>query len=131
MPRIVGIDLGTTHSLVATVIDGVPQILRDGKGRGLVPSVVSVDDNHDVIVGEAARANALHNPEETIYSVKRLMGRERADLAPLLSKLPYKLRGDAGDVIRVKVGYQWLTPPQLSAEILRTLKKQAEDALGA
>ncbi len=131
MPRIVGIDLGTTHSLVATVIDGVPQILRDGKGRGLVPSVVSVDDNHDVIVGEAARANALHNPEETIYSVKRLMGRERADLAPLLSKLPYKLMGDAGDVIRVKVGYQWLTPPQLSAEILRTLKKQAEDALGA
>ncbi|MEO8377707.1 MAG: Fe-S protein assembly chaperone HscA, partial [Candidatus Sumerlaeota bacterium] len=131
MPRIVGIDLGTTNSLVATVIDGEPRILRDAQGGGMVPSVVSVNDEHDTIVGEAARANALHNPTETIYSVKRLMGRERGDVASLLSKLPYKLMGEAGDVIRVKVGYQWLTPPQLSAEILKALKKQAEEALGA
>ncbi|MCC6548385.1 Fe-S protein assembly chaperone HscA [Candidatus Sumerlaeota bacterium] len=130
MPRIVGIDLGTTNSLVATVTDGAPRILRDAQGRGMVPSVVSVDDDHNITVGVEARANALHNPAETVYSAKRLMGRERSDVAPLLSKLPYKLMGEAGDAIRVKVGYQWLTPPQLSAEILKALKRQAEDALG-
>lgn len=131
MPKVVGIDLGTTNSLVATVREGVPVILRDVDGHGILPSVISVDEKKNIIVGREARENAAHNPAETVYSVKRLMGRDIADVADLLKRLPYRVMGEPGQMMRVKLGYQWLTPPQLSAEILRKLRKQAEDALGA
>ncbi|CAN5247772.1 molecular chaperone DnaK [soil metagenome] len=132
MPKIVGIDLGTTNSLVAAVIDGRATILRDADGYGMVPSIVSADDEGGVMVGRAARANAARKPAETVYSVKRLMGRDEGDVAELLRKLPYKVMGGGpGEIVRVKLGYQWLTPPQISAEILRALKKQAEEALSA
>jgi len=130
MPKVVGIDLGTTNSLVAAVIEGVPRILRDGEGHGMVPSVVSVDDRKRVVVGRAARDNAANRPAETVYSVKRLMGRAIEDVADLLTRLPYQVMGEPGEAMRVKLGYQWMTPPQISAEILRTLKLQAEEALG-
>ncbi len=131
MPKIVGIDLGTTNSLVAAVLDGQPTILPDADGHGIVPSVVSVDENGDIIVGRSARENADRKPAETVYSVKRLMGRDSRDVADLLHRLPYRVMGEPGQAMRVKVGYQWLTPPQLSAEILKALKKQAEDRLNA
>lgn len=131
MPRVVGIDLGTTNSLVAMVQDGKPVVLRDGEGHGIVPSVVSSDADGMPIVGRAARAQAPKRPEETVFSVKRLIGREDSEIADVVKKLPYRTMGEDGSGLRIKVGFQWLTPMQVSAEILRALKRQAEDALGA
>lgn len=131
MPRIVGIDLGTTNSLVAAVIDGAPQVLRDGAGHAIVPSVVGADERGRVVVGRAARAAATQHPEQTVFSIKRLMGRDVADVQEMLASLPYQVMGEPGQSLRVRIGRQWMNPPQVSAEILRALKKQAEDALGA
>ncbi len=129
MPHVVGIDLGTTNSLVATVLDGRPTILRDDRGDGMVPSVVSAGERGRVLVGREARENAATNPEETLFSVKRLMGRDIEDVRDLIGHLPNKIMGEPGHALRAKIGYQWMTPPQVSAEILRALKRQAEDAL--
>jgi molecular chaperone DnaK len=131
MPKVVGIDLGTTNSLVAAVNDGEARVLRTPEGEGLVPSIVSASGQDEIIVGQIARDNASANPEETVYSIKRLMGRDITDLESLRSELPYKIMGKAGQIPRIKIGRQWLTPPQISSEILKKLKKQAEDALGA
>jgi Fe-S protein assembly chaperone HscA len=130
MPKVVGIDLGTTNSLVAAVIDGRPTVLRDAAGRGIVPSVVGGRADGSVVVGSEARETAQQFPEETIFSVKRFMGRDRAEVADLLARLPYRTMEGTGQ-IRFKVGAQWMTPPQISAEVLRALKRQAEEALGA
>lgn len=131
MPKFAGIDLGTTNSLIATVIDGEPAILKDREGRGIVPSVLGPGPGGQIIAGHDAKAGGAQNPRETIYSVKRLMGRDIDDVDDLLERLPYRLMGNSGSQIRVKIGPQWLTPPQLSAQILTALKKQAEDALNA
>jgi Fe-S protein assembly chaperone HscA len=131
MPKTVGIDLGTTNSLVAIVADGRPVVLRDAEGHAIVPSVVGVDGDGQVIVGRTARLGASLRPQETVFSAKRLLGREWSELQELIPKLPYRVMGDEESSLRVKLGYQWLTPTQVSAEILRSLKKMAEDALGA
>lgn len=131
MPKVVGIDLGTTNSLVANVIDGKPQVLPDKDGYALLPSVVSAGKGGQIIVGRAARAQATTKPEETIFSVKRLMGKDGEDAREYLARLPFQTMGEAGQQIRIKIGPQWLTPPQISAQILAALKKQAEDALNA
>jgi len=129
MPRVVGIDLGTTNSLVAIVQGGSPVVLPDAEGHAIVPSVVSSDADGMPLVGRRARAMAATRPDETVFSVKRLIGREDCEIVDIVQKLPYRLMGGDGTGLRIKVGYQWLTPTQVSAEILRALKKQAEDAL--
>ena len=131
MPRIVGIDLGTTNSLVAIVEAGAPKILPDAEGHGIVPSVISTTPRGDIIVGRAARENAAIRPAETVYSVKRLMGRTITELGDLMNRLPYKVMADGDDMPRVKLGFQWMTPTEISSEILRALKLQAEAALSA
>jgi molecular chaperone DnaK len=131
MSRVVGIDLGTTNSLVAIADEGGPRILPDAEGRALLPSVVAGIGRADLIVGQAAQEHLLTSPRDVVYSVKRLMGRAMEDVADLLPRLPYQVHGEEGGILRVKLGPRWMTASQVSAEILRALKDRAEHALRA
>jgi len=128
MSRIVGIDLGTTNSLVAYVDGGVPKVIPDAEGRVLLPSIVAFTPD-GVIVGEAARRQLARNPARTIYSVKRLMGKGYDDVKDELRHLPFEVLPSAG-VVRIRVGDREVTPPEVSAHVLRALKSRAEAFLG-
>lgn len=128
-PRAVGIDLGTTHSVVAICEGGVPRILRDGEGRSLLPSVVGYAGGV-AEVGEAMRHAAAQGEPDIVVSVKRLMGRSAEEIKPLLGSLPYTVT-TADGALRLKLGGRQLTPVEISADILRHLKKTAEQALNA
>jgi molecular chaperone DnaK len=128
MPRIVGIDLGTTNSLVAYMKDGVPTVIPGRGGRTMVPSVVAMTDN-GLIVGDAAKEHLTRNPARTVYSVKRFMGKGLADVQSELAYFPYSLT-EQGGVIRIKLGDKSYSPPQISAMILKELKLRAEAHLG-
>jgi molecular chaperone DnaK len=132
MGRIVGIDLGTTNSLVAYVDaqTGQPKCIPGPYGSTLCPSVVSLDPDGSVIVGEAARRRLLTQPERTIYSVKRLMGRGPADVQSELQLFPFRIDPQSKNVIRVMLGDKMFTPPEISAFILRELRNWAEAHLG-
>jgi Fe-S protein assembly chaperone HscA len=131
MGRIVGIDLGTTNSLVAyTEPDGVPKCIAGPYGSTLCPSVVSIDADGSVIVGEPAKRRLLTQPERTIYSVKRLMGRGPADVQDELKLFPFRIDPASKNVIRVLLGDKVFTPPEISAFILRELKNWAEAHFG-
>ena len=128
MGRTVGIDLGTTNSLVAyfDAAAGRPQCIPGPLGSPLCPSVVSVDPDGTVLVGEPARRRLLTDPSRTIYSVKRLMGRGVADVQDELKIFPFRIDPGSENVIRVRLGDRVLTPPEVSAYILRELKSWAE-----
>src|SRR5881394_895421 len=130
--RIVGIDLGTTNSLVAFMQGGVPVVIPGDDGLNLVPSVVALDENDQIIVGNAARKYLIETPERAVYSVKRLMGRGVEDIQQELKFFPFRLADDmqAGEVLRIKVGDRTYTPPEISAHILRQLKRNAERFFG-
>lgn len=132
MGRIVGIDLGTTNSLVAYVDarTGQPTCVRGPYGSTLCPSVVSLDPDGSVIAGEPASRRLLTQPERTIYSVKRLMGRGVEDVKDELRLFPFRLDAPSGNVIRVRLGEKVFTPPEISAFVLRELKSWAEAHLG-
>ncbi|MEO8027758.1 MAG: Fe-S protein assembly chaperone HscA, partial [Bryobacteraceae bacterium] len=128
--KIVGIDLGTTNSLVAYLDLTGPKILASPAGERIVPSVVSNSDSGDVIAGTAARDALLTHPELTIYSVKRLMGRGLADVGDELRRFPFRLAPGSENVLQLQLGDKTFTPPEISAHILRQLKQNAEEALG-
>ena len=132
MGRIVGIDLGTTNSLVAYTDPqtGQPKCITGPHGSTLCPSVVSLDPDGSVIVGEPARRRLLTQPERTIYSVKRLMGRGPADVQSELKLFPFRIDPASKNVIRVMLGDKIFTPPEISAFILRELKSWAEAFFG-
>jgi molecular chaperone DnaK len=132
MGRIVGIDLGTTNSLVAYTDSqtGQPKCIPGAYGSTLCPSVVSLDSDGSIIVGEAARNRLLTQPERTIYSVKRLMGRGPADVQSELKLFPFRIDPASKNVIRVMLGDKVFTPPEISAFILRELKSWAEAFFG-
>jgi Fe-S protein assembly chaperone HscA len=132
MGRIVGIDLGTTNSLVAytDAATGQPKCIPGPYGDTLCPSVVSLDPDGSIIVGEAARRRLLTQPERTIYSVKRLMGRGPADIQNELKLFPFRIDPASKNVIRVMLGEKIFTPPEISAFILRELKNWAEAFFG-
>src|SRR5579871_847684 len=123
--KIVGIDLGTTNSLVAVMDLTGPRILS-----GIVPSVVSVADSGDVIAGEEARAMLVTHPERSVYSVKRLMGRGLTDVQEDLKLFPFRLAPASESVLKLQLGDQIMTPPEVSAHVLRKLKLDAEEELG-
>ena len=129
MGRVVGIDLGTTNSLIAYMRSGQPAIVPDAQGHRLVPSVVSFQ-NGAVIVGNPAKPLRIHDPTQTVWSVKRLMGKGYHDVFDELPQLPFVITDVCRDVIRIRVGGRDLTPPEISAAILKALKAQAEAALG-
>jgi Fe-S protein assembly chaperone HscA len=132
MGRIVGIDLGTTNSLVAYVDPQTnqPKCIPGPYGDTLCPSVVSLDPDGSIIVGEAAGRRLLTQPERTIYSVKRLMGRGPADIQDELKLFPFRIEPSSKNVIRVMLGEKVFTPPEISAFILRELKNWAEAHFG-
>src|SRR5215213_1152843 len=115
-PSVVGIDLGTTFSLAAYVEGGEPRVVRDAAGAALVPSCVSFHDDGSVLVGSAAKARALSDPEHTIFSVKRLMGRTLADLKKELELIPHQIReretADGRKVLHVEIAGREYTPEE-------------------
>src|ERR1700704_2772691 len=126
MSKVVGIDLGTTNSLVAYFQDGAPLVIRDKSGDGLVPSVVSVSADGTTYVGREAQRRLTIEPERTVYSVKRFMGKGVDDVAGEASLLPFRVAGEPGGVVRIGLGEREFTPPEISALILRDLKHRAE-----
>jgi Fe-S protein assembly chaperone HscA len=128
MARIVGIDLGTTNSLIAYMDGQTPRVIPGRNGRAMVPSVVAMTDN-GLIVGDPAKEHLVRNPERTIYSVKRFMGKALADVEGELAYFPYTLH-EQGGVIRIQVGEKTYSPPQISAMILKDLKLRAEQHFG-
>jgi molecular chaperone DnaK len=132
MGRTVGIDLGTTYSLVACVDPQTkqPKCIPGPYGSTLCPSVVSLDADGSIIVGEPARKRLLTQPARTIYSVKRLMGRGPADVAEELKIFPFRIDAGSKNVIRVRLGERVFTPPEISSFILRELKNWAEQYFG-
>ena len=128
--RIVGIDLGTTNSLVAYMGPTAPVIIPDADGDPLVPSVVTALENGEFLVGNAARRALTTHPESSVYSVKRLMGRGIEDVRDELKLFPFRIAEDSHAVIRLRLGEKTLTPPEVSAIILRRLKANAEEELG-
>src|ERR1700730_18234829 len=132
MARTVGIDLGTTNSLVAYVDPqtGEPKCIPGPSGSTLCPSVVSLHPDGSIVVGEPARRPLLTQPERTVYSVKRLMGRGVADIQDELKLFPFRIDPSSKNVIRVQLGDKFFTPPEISAFILRELKNWAEAYFG-
>jgi Fe-S protein assembly chaperone HscA len=131
--RVVGIDLGTTNSLVAFMQGDKPVVIPGEDGLNLVPSVVALGAGRNTLVGNGARPILLSAPERAIYSVKRLMGRGVEDVAEELKFFPFRLAEDVqpGEVLRLKLGDTEFTPPEISAHILRQLKRNAERYFGA
>jgi molecular chaperone DnaK len=129
--RVVGIDLGTTNSLVAFVKDGAPVVIRDKSGDGLVPSVVSASEDGTIFVGREAQRRLLTDAARTVYSVKRFMGKGVDDVREEASLLPFRVAGEAGGVVKIGLGSREFTPPEISAFILRELKHRAEEFFAA
>jgi molecular chaperone DnaK len=128
--RVVGIDLGTTNSLIAYMDLTGPKIIPGKDGDKLVPSVVSVNPSGEIVVGNPARELLITQPERTVYSVKRLMGRGVADIAEELKLFPFRIAPASEAVIQLQLGDRTLTPPEISAYVLRELKENAEAYLG-
>src|SRR5437764_12330449 len=129
MPKIVGIDLGTTNSLVAIVEDGLPRVIPGSDGNMLVPSVVYFDEAGAVLVGNPAKEKLIEKPKNTIFSIKRFMGKGIDDVRDDLPLLPFEVSPEREHIIRLRIFGRDYTPPELSAFILRELKRNAEAAL--
>lgn len=130
MGKTIGIDLGTTNSVVAVMEGGEPKVIINEEGSRLTPSVVAFTKEGEVLVGQVAKRQAITNPENTVYSIKRFMGRKYEEVADEIKKVPYKvIRADNGDAW-VEAGGKRYSPPEISAFILRKLKKAAENYLG-
>ncbi|MGO9432690.1 MAG: molecular chaperone DnaK [Terracidiphilus sp.] len=129
MSRTIGIDLGTTNSVVAVMDGGEAKVIPNEEGSRTTPSVVAFAKNGEILVGQVARRQSATNPENTIYSIKRFMGRRHNEIGEELKMVPYKVEPDGDHVVIVAQGKKY-TPPQISAMILQKLKKAAEDYLG-
>jgi len=128
--RVVGIDLGTTNSLIAIMDLAHPEVIPGEDGDRLVPSIVSLGAKGEIIVGNPARKLLIEAPDRTVYSVKRLMGKGAADIQEELKLFPFRIAEGSESVIRIALGDRTFTPPEISAFILRQLKKNAEAHLG-
>src|SRR6187455_3405058 len=128
--KIIGIDLGTTNSVVAIMEGSEPKVIANAEGNRLTPSVVGFTDKGETVVGEPARRQAVTNPTRTVYSIKRFMGRRHAEVETEEKMVPYKVIGGANDYVKVKSGDTEYSPQEVSAKILRKLKEAAESYLG-
>jgi molecular chaperone DnaK len=131
--RVVGIDLGTTNSLVAYMEADTPVVIPGEDGQNLVPSLVAIDPAGKIVVGNPARKFLIETPERAVYSIKRLMGRGFEDVQTELRLFPFRLADDiaAGEVLRIRLAEKDYTPPEISAHILRQLKRNADRYFGA
>jgi molecular chaperone DnaK len=130
MAKIIGIDLGTTNSVVAVMEGTSPKVLINSSGSRLTPSVVGFTDKGERLVGQIARHQQVTNPENTVFSIKRFMGRRHNEVATEEKTVPYKIVGGPAELVKVNVRGKEYTPPEVSAMILQDLKKTAEDYLG-
>jgi len=130
MGKVIGIDLGTTNSVVAVMEGGEPKVIANEEGGRTTPSVVGFTKSGERLVGQVAKRQAITNPENTVYSVKRFMGRRFNEVSDELKMVPYKVKQSGDNVVIVAQGKEF-TPPEVSAMILQKLKKAAEDYLGA
>ncbi len=130
MGKIIGIDLGTTNSVVAVMEGSSPKVLINSSGSRLTPSVVGFTDKGERLVGQIARHQQVTNPEHTVFSIKRFMGRRHNEVSSEEKIVPYKITGGANELVKVDVRGKEFTPPEVSAMILQDLKKTAEDYLG-
>ncbi|HEX7375905.1 MAG TPA: molecular chaperone DnaK [Pirellulales bacterium] len=128
--KIIGIDLGTTNSVVSVMEGGDPKVIANQEGNRLTPSVVAFNDKGETLVGEPARRQAVTNPTRTVYSIKRFMGRRHNEVASEEKIVPYSVVGGPQDYVKVKIGDKDHTPPEISAKVLRKLKEAAEAYLG-
>jgi len=130
MAKIIGIDLGTTISVVAVMEGTSPKVLINSSGSRLTPSVVGFTDKGERLVGQIARHQQVTNPENTVFSIKRFMGRRHSEVSSEEKIVPYKITGGPEELVKVQVRGKEYTPPEVSAMILQDLKKTAEDYLG-
>ena len=128
--KIIGIDLGTTNSVVAVMEGSEVKVIPNAEGNRLTPSVVAFNDKSETIVGEPARRQAVTNPRRTVYSVKRFMGRRHSEVESEEKIVPYQVVGGANEYVKVQIGDQQFTPQEISAKVLRKLKEAAESYLG-
>jgi molecular chaperone DnaK len=128
--KIIGIDLGTTNSVVAVMEGSEVKVIPNAEGNRLTPSVVAFNDKNETIVGEPARRQAVTNPKRTVYSVKRFMGRRHSEVESEEKLVPYQVVGAASEYVKVGIGDQQYTPQEISAKVLRKLKEAAESYLG-
>src|SRR3989344_8607422 len=131
MPKILGIDLGTTFSCMAVMEGGTPKVLENKEGARITPSVVAVSKTNERLVGQLAKRQSVINPENTLYSIKRLIGRhwDDAEVQRDLKLLPFKIV-KSGNGVKVAMGDKEYTPQEISAMILQKLKTDAEERLG-
>ncbi|MBI1903834.1 MAG: molecular chaperone DnaK [Planctomycetia bacterium] len=128
--KIIGIDLGTTNSVVAVMEGKEPKVIANADGYRLTPSVVSFNEKGETVVGDRAKRQAVLHPKATIYSIKRFMGRRHSEVATEEKMVPYEVTGAPAEYVKVRVNDKDFTPPEISAMILRELKKAAEAYLG-
>src|SRR6187401_1646143 len=120
--KIIGIDLGTSNSVVAVMEGSEPKVIANAEGNRLTPSVVAFTDKGETLVGEPARRQAVTNPTRTVYSIKRFMGRRHNEVETEEKMVPYKVVGGPTEYVKVQVGDKQHTPQEVSAKVLRKLK---------
>src|SRR5260221_4356704 len=130
MSKIIGIDLGTTNSVVAVMQGGEPVVIPNQEGGRTTPSVVAIIKTGERLVGQVAKRQAVTNPENTIYSIKRFMGHRYDEVTDELKRVPYKVTRGPHDDARIEIFGKQYSPPEISAMILGKLKSAAEDFLG-
>ena len=130
MGKIIGIDLGTTNSCVAVLEGGEPTIITNPEGGRTTPSIVGFTKDGERLVGQAAKRQAVTNPENTVFSIKRFMGRLFKEVGNELNEVPYNVKKNSNGACVVTIGSKDYTPPEISAMILQKLKQQAEEHLG-
>ena len=128
--KVIGIDLGTTNSVVSVMEGGEPKVIANLEGNRITPSVVAFTDKGEIVVGEPAKRQAVTNPRNTIYSIKRFMGRRHDEVQQEEKIVPYEIIGGQNDYVKVQAGGKTYTPPEISAMVLRKLKEAAESYLG-
>src|SRR5438128_2606213 len=128
--QIIGIDLGTTNSVVAVMEGGEVKVIANLEGHRLTPSVVAFTDKGERLVGDPAKRQAVTNPKRTVYSIKRFMGRRHSEVQSEEKLVPYKVVGEQTELVKVEIDGKTYTPPEISAMVLRKLKEAAEAYLG-
>src|SRR5436190_8213803 len=130
MAKIIGIDLGTTNSVVAVMEGDQPKVLINAQGSRLTPSVVDFTEKGEILVGQPAKHQQVTNPKNTVFSIKRFIGRRHNEVAQEEKMVPYEVMGGPEDMVKVRVRGKEYTPEQVSSMILADLKKTAEAYLG-
>jgi len=130
MAKVIGIDLGTTNSVVAVMEGGDPVVIPNSEGGRTTPSVVAFTKDDERLVGQVAKRQAVTNPQNTVFSIKRFMGRRMTEIPAEKARVPYPVKAGKNDLASVEVGGKEYSPPEISAMILQKMRQTAEDYLG-